>query len=114
MTNSFVGMDCCVYCNEPKGILLHKHMKEIPYHNYSSPEPCDKCKKQFEAEGKVPMHEITVDYKGNINPTGRYIFLKREAVQGEQFIKMMNEKGFLFCDKETFESITKGVSTSSE
>lgn len=109
MGNDFVGMYCCMYCNEIQGITIHKHLKKVPQYGYLSPEPCDKCKEQFKAEGKVPLHEMTFDRKGNAILTGKRVFVKREAIQGKQFIEMMNNNGFLFCDEEFFNKLMKDI-----
>lgn len=104
MSNDFIGMDCCVYCKEPKAILIHKHFKPIPKCSSSSPEPCDACKHKFEENDVVPLHEVIPVRKG-YEPTGRYVFVRRSAIDGEEFVSMMNKVGFLYAIREEFEKI---------
>ena len=100
--NNFVGMDMCPYCNEPKAILIHQHMKEIPQHCMTSPEPCDKCKAKFEADNVVPVWSTFIDAKGKMQFNNEYFFIKRESVRTQPLIKMMNDCGFLVMKEEEF------------
>ena len=100
--NNFVGMDMCPYCNEPKAILIHQHMKEIPQHCMTSPEPCDKCKAKFEADNVVPVWSTFTDAKGKMQFNNEYFFIKRDSVHGQQFIDMVNKLGFLVMKEEEF------------
>lgn len=104
--NDFIGMQMCPYCNEAMGILIDRNLKSIPKMACTGPEPCDKCKEKHKNDSVVPMWEAERTYKG-LDFTGRYIFFKRAAVIGKEFINMMNTVGFLVCDKETMQGFTK-------
>ena len=114
--HEFVGMDMCIYCGECKQLLLQtqffkdangemKPMKGIHTHQPTSPEPCDKCKKKFEEDGVVPMIEATRGYKGEPIFGKRYIFMRREAIRGQEFIDFMNKHGYLICEPEFIDTV---------
>ena len=103
--NNFVGMDMCPYCNEPKAILIHQHMKEIPEHCMTSPEPCDKCKERFERDNVVPVWSTFIDAKGKMQFNNEYFFIKRDSVHGQQFLDMMNKLGFLVMKEDEFAKV---------
>lgn len=109
--HEFVGMDICIYCGECKQLLLQtkfghngKPVKGLSKYQSTGPEPCDKCKKKFEQEGCVPMIEAHPDeHTGQPVFGQRYIFMKREAIKGQEFIDFMNKHGFLICDHQTMD-----------
>lgn len=114
--HEFVGMDMCIYCHEPKQLLLQtqffkdasgkmKPKKGIRKYQSTSPEPCDNCKKKFEEDGVVPMIEATPGPKGEPIFGKRYIFMKREAIQGQEFIDFMNKHGYLICEPDFIDSL---------
>lgn len=108
--NNFVGMQVCPYCKEPMGILIQTHFKEIPQQSSTSPEPCDKCKAKFEADGVVPVWEVRNPGERNLDYTGRYAFFRRAAVKDPAMIKMMEDVGFLICDTETMDAVARDLS----
>ena len=57
--NNFVGMQVCPYCNEPMGVLIHTHLREIPRVSCTGPEPCNACKAKFEKDDVVPVWEVS-------------------------------------------------------
>lgn len=117
--HEFVGMDMCIYCGECKQLLLQPNFfrgadgqmhpkKGIQRQQCTSPEPCDKCKEKFKKDGVVPLYEATPDeITGQPIFGKRYLFIKREAVKGPEFIKFMDEHGFLLCDAETIDALIK-------
>lgn len=109
--NNFVGMQACPYCKQCMGVLIHTHLREIPRVSCTSPEPCDDCKKKFEADGVVPVWEVRNPGKPNPDYTGRYAFLRREAVKDPALIKMMKEVGFLMCDESVLDAVAKREQT---
>lgn len=113
--HEFVGMDICIYCGECKQLLLQPEFfrgadgemhpkKGIKRTQSTSPEPCDVCKKKFEEQGIVPMIEAERGPKGPIFGN-RYMFINRDAIQGEEFIKFMNTHGFLICEPEFMDKL---------
>lgn len=110
--HEFVGQDICIYCGEIKQILLQtkfyngKPAKGLKQMQATSPEPCKKCKEKFEKDGVVPVYEATRGEKGPIWGK-RYVFMKREAVEGKEFIDFMNKHGFLICEPELIDEIIK-------
>ena len=109
--HQFVAMDHCIYCGEVKQLVMQTHftkdgrpLEKMKQDVCTGPEPCDACKKKGEEEGSVLLVES--DGK-SFGP--RYIKIKREAVKGEEFIKCMEEHGFLLCDSETMNQLTKGA-----
>lgn len=103
--NNFVGMDMCPYCNEPKSILIHQRLKEIPEHCMTSPEPCDKCKERFERDNVVPVWSTFVDDKGKLQFNNEYFFIRRDSVHGQQFLDMIDKLGFLVMKEEEFAKV---------
>lgn len=114
--HEFVGMDMCIYCHEPKQLLLQtqffkdakgemKPRRGIRKYQSTSPEPCDKCKKKFEEDGVVPMIEATRGPKGKPIFGQRYIFIKRDAIQGQEFIDFMNKHGYLICEPDFIDTL---------
>lgn len=110
--HEFVGQDICIYCGEIKQILLQtkfynsKPAKGLKEQQATSPEPCKKCKEKFEKDGVVPLYEATRSPKGPILGN-RYVFMKREAIEGKEFIDFMNKHGFLVCEPELIDEIIK-------
>ncbi len=113
--HEFVGMDICIYCGECKQLLLQPNFfrdadgemipkKGIKRTQSTSPEPCNECKKKFEKDGVVPMIEATRGEHGPIFGQ-RVIFIKRDAIQGQEFIDFMNKHGFLICEPEFMDQI---------
>lgn len=122
--HEFVGMDVCIYCGECKQLLLQPEFfrgadgemhpkKGIRKTQCTSPEPCDACKKKFEEQGIVPMIEAERGPKGPIFGN-RYMFVNREAIQGEEFIKFMNTHGFVICEPEFMDQLIKHREMSNE
>ena len=112
--HEFCGMDMCIYCGECKQLLLQtrffngKPAKGLRKFQSTGPEPCDKCKKKFEQEGCVPMIEAHPDERTKMPVYGRrYVFIRREAIKGQEFIDFMNKNGFLICDHETMDKLTE-------
>ena len=113
--HEFVGMDLCIYCNEPKGLVLQtrfnqngKPMKGVSKEQYTSPEPCDDCKKKFDEMGVYPMIEGHPDERTGQPVFGnRYTFIRKEGVVGEDFKRFAEKNGFLICDEETMDKIFK-------
>lgn len=114
--HEFVGMDMCIYCHEPKQLLLQtkffkdangemKPQRGLREYQATSPEPCDKCKKKFEEDGVVPMIEATRGPKGKLIFGQRYIFIKRDAIQGQEFIDFMNKRGYLVCEPNFIDTV---------
>ena len=112
--HEFVGMDLCVYCGECKQLLLQtsffraangemKPKKGLSKYQSTSPEPCDKCKQKFKEDGVVPMIAARRKLNGETEFTNKMVFVRREAIQGEQFIKMMEEAGFLIMEEDEFD-----------
>lgn len=114
--HEFVGQDICIYCGEMKQILLQtefyngKPVKGLKEKQATSPEPCKNCKEKFEKDGIVPLYEATHGPKGPIWGK-RYVFIKRKAVEGEEFINFMNKNGFLICEPELIDEIIKQQNT---
>lgn len=113
--HEFVGMDICIYCGECKQLLLQPNFfrnadgemipkKGIKHKQSTSPEPCNECKKKFEEDGVVPMIEATRGEHGPIFGR-RVVFIKRDAIQGQEFIDFMNKNGFLICEPEFMDQI---------
>lgn len=114
--NSHIGMQCCVYCKEPKGILLSTKYKangesaiNIPRYCFTDPEPCDKCKEEFKAKGCVPMWSVHPGKHGEIEYDGRYAMIKREKVHGQNFINMIEKLGFLIMQTDEFSKAFKDI-----
>ena len=117
--HEFVGMDLCIYCGECKQLLMQTQFyrgadgknhprKGIRKEQWTSPEPCDACKKKFEQDGVVPIIEAHPDEQTKQPVFGRrYILMKREAIKGKEFIDFMNKHHFLICDHETMDTFMK-------
>jgi len=75
MSKSYVAMDCCIYCKEPKQILLDKRLKDSFDSSkvYTSAEPCDACKAEM-AKGFTFLESIK-----DTGPTGRMWVITHEA-----------------------------------
>ena len=113
--HEFVGMDMCIYCMEPKQLLLqtkfHKNAngemvpnKGIRRQQATSPEPCDKCKEKFKEQGIVPIVEATKDEHG-LEYGKRYFMAPREAIHGEEFERMIEKVGFLIMPPEDMDEV---------
>lgn len=87
MEKSYIGMDCCIYCGEPKGVLLDQRMrKTLDRCQATSSEPCDKCKEEM-AKG---FTFIVVNNEEEKNPLGVFIVVSMEVVRkslDEEFLK---------------------------
>ena len=56
---SYVGMDLCFFCQEPKQLLMDMRLRNsLPQKQITSLEPCDKCKEKYQ-EHHVILVEIT-------------------------------------------------------
>ena len=79
MSSSYVAMDCCIYCMEPKGILLNISLKESFQNSkvYTSREPCEKCQEQM--DGRFTIFEA--DEEGT--HTGNMWIVKPESIAEE-------------------------------
>lgn len=42
-------------------------------------------------------------FNGKLEFTNKLVFVRRESIQGEQFIKMMEEVGFLIMEEDEFD-----------
>jgi len=75
MNKSYVAMDCCIYCNEPKQILLDTQLKDSfdSFKVYTSVEPCEAC--QAEMAKGFTFLEATRD----TGPTGHMWVITHEA-----------------------------------
>lgn len=100
--NNYVALDMCPYCNEPKGIAIHKQLKDLPQECITSPEPCDKCREKFIANNIVPVWSTFIDNKGKLQFRNEYFFIKRDTVRTAELINMMNTYGFLVMKEEEF------------
>ena len=51
MSKSHVGMELCFWCNEPKGILLDKNLKDtLEEKAIYNCDPCDKCLEKWQKD----------------------------------------------------------------
>ena len=90
--HEFVGMDICIYCGECKQLLLQPE-----FFRGADGEMHPK-------KGIVPMIEAERGPKGPIFGE-RIVKVRRDAVQGEEFIKFMNTHGFLICEPEFMDKL---------
>ena len=116
---SFVGMDCCPICNEPRGILFDKQVKNsLNKYNFVSPELCDKCLKQAKEEGWFILYECDPEQVGKKikhNFTGRYLKMRMEALdKAYPNYDYVDEHRFVCADLETFENLLKDAEKKDE
>lgn len=75
---SHVAMDMCFLCNEPKGIVLDRRLRNsLPREMVTNMEPCDKCK-EYMAQGIILIsfsEKLTEDEK-NPYRTGHWCVVK--------------------------------------
>lgn len=100
----------CFWCGEPKNevALLGKLKNDEKASQYSilDYEPCDKCKESF-SQGLL-LIEVTAmpndwgkfPIQKDAYPTGRYIVAKKELVDIEQDVVLMEQKDFLELTKD--------------
>jgi len=82
---SYVGMETCFYCGEPKGILLDRRLKHtLPDKAVYNKEPCDKCK-EWLTKGIMLIEVEDGTDKENPYRTGNLWVLKEEAVSRMPF-----------------------------
>lgn len=116
---SYVGMDCCPICNEPRAILLHKQLrKTINKYNFTSPELCDKCLKQAKEEGWFILYECDPEQVGKKikhNFTGRYLKMRMEGLdKAYPNYNSVEKCRFACADLETFENLIKDMENKDE
>ena len=78
---SHVGMMNCFLCNEPKGLLLDRRLKDsLPHSAVYDKEPCDKCKEHMK-QGIIIIS--TRDGESGENPyrTGGWWVVKEEMIK---------------------------------
>ena len=112
--NNFVALDMCPYCNQPKGIAIHKNLKKLPQPCMTSPAPCDNCRAAFVKAGVVPVWSTFIDDKGKLQFNNEYFFIRRETVRTTDLINMMNDYGFLVMKEEEFEKHKRNMETQKE
>ena len=112
--NNFVALDICPYCGQPKGIAIHKKLKDLPQECMTSPEPCDKCRETFIAKNAVPVWSTFIDSKGKVQFKNEYFFIRRDTVRTPEIINMMNTSGFLIMKENEFEEAKKYMETQKE
>ena len=116
---SYVGMDCCPICNEPRGILLHEHLQNtLNKYNFVSPELCDKCLKQAKEEGWFILYECDPEQIGKKikhNFTGRYLKMRMEALdKAYPNYNFVEKCRFVCTDLETFKNLLKDAEKKDE
>ena len=116
---SFVGMDCCPICHEPRGILLHTQLKNtLNKYNFVSPELCNKCLKQAKEEGWFILYECNHEHVGKKikhNFTGRYIKMRIEGLdKAYPNYDYVDAHRFVCTDLETFNNLLKEMEQNNE
>lgn len=109
---SYVGMDCCPICNEPKGLVLNKQLRNtLNKYNYTSPELCEKCLEQAKKEGWFILYECNPEQIGKKikhNFTGRYLKMRMEGLdEAYPNYNSIEKCRFACTDLKTFESLLK-------
>lgn len=85
----------CFYCGQETGeiaLLGAAYDGEAPMHLCTSVEPCAACKEKF--KDAVLILEARPDERDKLQPTGRWVAVKKEAVN-------VPNKGIMFTDTET-------------
>ena len=85
----------CFYCGQETGeiaLLGAAYDGEAPMHLCTSVEPCAACKEKF--KDAVLILEARHDERNKLQPTGRWVAVKKEAVN-------VPNKGIVFTDTET-------------
>lgn len=115
---SFVALDCCPLCNEPKGIAMDNKLKPVfdKREICTSPEPCDKCKEKLKSVNHIVFYEANED-KENFTPTkkqpfphttGKFIEFPLDCIKkdtpGYDFLEKYR---FGFADLETIKGMTE-------
>ncbi len=89
----------CFYCGKPTGeiALLGAHYDgEAPQYMCTSIEPCNECKEKY--KDFVLLVEATQNRKGNPQPTGRWLAIKKECVA-------IANNGIAFVDVATYSQL---------
>lgn len=104
---SFIGMDCCPICNEPRGILIHKQLRNtLNKHMCTSPKPCDKCIKDLEENNAFIMYECHGEDHYKPNYTGRWVKCNLDAFTfPEDTMNFIKENRFMCATEENFNYI---------
>ena len=85
----------CFCCGQETGeiaLLGAAYDGEAPMHLCTSVEPCAACKEKF--KDAVLILEARHDERNKLQPTGRWVAVKKEAVN-------VPNKGIVFTDTET-------------
>lgn len=114
-----VGMDCCMLCGEPKGIVLATEYKNVngkmqPKHPIlqrfaSGPELCDKCLEKMKNDNTFVMYEAEQVFNHKHNKhlpefTGRYLIVNFEAVNKDfDSYDFIDKNRFILCKPQEFE-----------
>lgn len=103
----FIGMDCCPICDEPRGILIHKHLrKTLSEKMCTSPKPCDKCIKDLEENNAFIMYECRGENHHTPDFTGRWVKCNLEAFNfPEDTMNFIKENRFMCATEENFNFI---------
>lgn len=90
----------CFYCGQETGeiaLLGAAYDGEAPMHLCTSVEPCASCKEKF--KDAVLILEARPDERDKLQPTGRWVAVKKEAVN------VPDNKGIVFTDTETMNKL---------
>ena len=104
---SFVGMDCCPICNEPRDLLFDKRLKNsLNKFNCISPKPCDKCIKDLEENNAFIMYECHGEDHHEPDYTGRWIKCNLEVFTfPEDTMNFIKNNRFACATEENFNYI---------
>lgn len=95
---SYVGLDCCIYCGEPKGILIDRRLKpSLEKCQATDTEPCDECKAQM-AKGFT----FIVMNNDHTAPLGKFIVIdidKAREMIDKEFMDQCKENIALVDEK---------------
>jgi len=104
------SMQLCFFCGECKGIALmgkiNKKDPEAPRECVMDLEPCDKCKEKY--KNATLVVEVTInknDPLDNFKPTGRYVAVKKEAINDDN----VKKSPVALCISDDFKEIFKDI-----
>lgn len=93
---SFVTLDACIICGEPKGLMLEKKMRPIfERETVTSIEPCEKCRETYLKEGVMLIYLGDEDYD--------LVVIKDEAFK--EIFGEIPEGKIGRCDKELLDKL---------
>ncbi|KYC46100.1 MAG: hypothetical protein AMQ74_01869 [Candidatus Methanofastidiosum methylothiophilum] len=95
---SFVTLDVCIICGEPKGIAIDRRMQQrFEMETILEIEPCDKCKEKYLKEGVMMIH-IGDDKSFDL------LVINEEAFKN-LFDVLIPEGRIVRCDKEVLSKL---------